>query len=360
MTPRMSARARALVVASLVAGSSLYARASDAAPAGSGEVAAAQRWFKSGLVAVRAGDLPAARRAFGAAHALVPSADILWNLAITERKLGEGVAALEHLRAYLVSADARSDRKKLAEEELLPELELTTAHLAIAEPDGATVMVDGRVVPASSTLDVAPGIHAVVVRCDGRERTLAIDAPAGVTTRLPPENVRADTARPNDDAASAMRTTNETRVTDAPAVGPSAAELAVSRVMRGAPSGAASPPFGRTAAVIGLGGAALLTIAGGVYFTIDAQSSQQEADRLQARTRNDDLSCRRSGSLCDDLDTARSAAQRSSVVGTALLVTGGVLGGAAVAAWVLWPGAPARVAPSAGKDGAGFTVVGRF
>lgn len=346
MRSRRFARARALVVASLVAGALLFARSSDAAPSpGSGEVAAAQRWFTSGLLAVRAGDLAAARRAFGAAHALVPSADILWNLAVTERKLGEGVAALEHLRAYVVSTEARADRRKLAEEELLPELELTTAHLAIAEADGATVMVDGKVVPATSTLDVAPGIHAVVVRCDGRERTLAIDATAGVTTRLPAAEVGATV----------------TPMTRATAASPSPVTMPISLITGGAASGdASSPAPGRTVAVLGLGGAALLTIAGGVYFTIDAQSSQQEADRLQARTRNDDLSCRRSGSLCDDLDSARSAAQRSSVVGTALLVTGGVLGGAAVAAWVLWPGAPARVAPSGGKDSAGITVVGRF
>lgn len=76
--------------------------------------------------------------------------------------------------------------------------------------------------------------------------------------------------------------------------------------------------------------------------------------------RGDDLSCRRSGSLCDDYESARSGAQRSALLGTSLLVGGGLLAGAAVVSWVLWPAPATRVAPAVNKDSASVTLLGRF
>ena len=202
-------------------------------------------------------------------------------------------------------------------------------------PEGASVVVDGRPVAASSTVDVLPGIHAVSIRRAGREQRIAVDAPAGVLTPVGAE----------------------AEVSPAPAPPPIAAapQAPVDPRLVSSPSAA-----GRTTTVLALGGAALLTIAGGVYFTLAARDAQETSDQLQIRMRSDDLSCKRSGSLCEDYESARSASSRSSVLGTSLLVSGGVLGGAAVAAWVLWPAATTRVAPMAAKDGGGVTVVGRF
>ena len=339
-------RPSSLLAASVLVATLVVARESAAAPvaapsplagnaaAATREMDAAQQWFKLGLAAVRAGDLPAARKAFGAAFALVPSVDILWNLATTERKLGDAVAALEHLRAYVASADARADRKKLAEEEMMPELEAATAHLVVAEPEGTVVIVDGKQVGSTATLDLSPGIHAVTIRRDGQDRMVALETPAAIVTRIP---------------GAAPASTFAVAVTPTLAPDPS---LAAAQVP--------SATSGRTTAVLGLGGAAVLALAGGVYFALAARADQETSDRLQVQMRGDDLSCRRSGSLCDDFESARSASQRSSLLGTGLLVSGGVLGGAAVAAWVLWPASTTRVAPMAAKDAAGITVVGRF
>jgi hypothetical protein len=305
---------------------------------GARETDAAQQWFKHGLVAVRAGDLAAARKAFGAAYALVPSVDILWNLATTERKLGDLVAALGHLRAYVADPEARADRKKLAEEDMLPELEAATGHLLVAEPEGTIVIVDGKQIAASATLDLAPGVHSVVLRGDGRERILAVETPAGLATRLPatvPAFVQAFAV---------------------PSAFPSASTAALASPLAPAPA----PASGRNVAVLGLGGAAVLALAGGVYFALAARADQETSDRLQVQLRGDDLSCRRSGTICDDFESARSASQRNSLLGTGLLVGGGVLGGAAVAAWVLWPGSVTRVTPTATRDAAGITMTGRF
>lgn len=353
---KTGAMVRGMVAASCAAAALLGARASAAAPpsatsraapmrAGeSSETEAAQRWFSRGLAALREDDWATARRSFGAAYALVPSVDILWNLAITERKLGDNVAALEHLRSYVISAEARADRKKIAEEELLPHLESVTAHLRIAEAEGATVVVDGRRVGASATLDLVPGIHAVVVRVGADERDFAVETPAGVVTTMPPNETR---------SSGPARGSSPVKVVPPESDGAYVTHASAS-------SNATSPSRGRDVAVLGLGGAAVLAIAGGVYFSLAARSEQETSDRLQMQMRGDGLSCRRSRSLCDDFDTASSAAQRNTLVGTALLVSGGMLGGAAVAAWVLWPKATTHVTPMAGKDTAGITMVGRF
>lgn len=332
--PRSTVR-RALCATALGA-SLMFARNATAAPP-SREADAAKQWFAHGVAAARTGDLPAARKAFGAAYALVPSVDILWNLAMTERKLGDTVAALDHFRTYVASPDARADRKKLAQEEALPELEAATAHLAFAEPEGAIAVVDGKQASTATTLDVAPGVHSVIIRHEGVDRTLAVEAVAGVVTRIP---------------------------SAAPAAAPAPAPAVVA-----APAPAAAPVVGlvqsppasnRTTAVLALGGAAVLSIAAGVYFSFQAHADQETSDRLQTRMRNDDLSCKHSGSLCDDYESARSSAQRNSLLGSGLLVGGGVLGGAAVAALVLWPSSTTRVAPIAGRDTAGVSVAGRF
>jgi hypothetical protein len=290
---------------------------------------AAEQWFAHGLDAARAGDLVGARRAFGAAYALVPSVDILWNLATTERKLGESVLALEHLRAYVASPDARPDRKTLAEAEMLPELELVTAHLVIAEPEGTVVLVDGKPAAASATLDLPAGVHAITVRRDGLTHSFALDTPPGTLTRLAP----AEAPRPVPVPVPAL--------VSSPSVAPSLA-----------PS--------RTPTVLVLGGGAVLSVAAGIYFSFAARDDQETSDRLLVRMRTDDLACRRSGSLCSDYDSARSSAQRNALLGTSFLVGGGLLGGAAVVAWVLWPSQATRIAPVTTKDSASVTLMGRF
>jgi hypothetical protein len=331
-------RLRRAVAAITVVLGLLAAREAEAAPA---DVNAAHQWFARGIEAARAGDLPAARRAFGAAYALVPSVDILWNLAAVERKSGDSVGALEHLRQYVASPESRADRQKIANEELLPELEAACAHLALSEPDGTIVLVDGKQVASTSIVDLAPGIHAVTVQRDGGVRTVPVDlAPALVT---------------HWSASAAPSADGPTHVPPLPAPAPSASPAV-------APAWAAPAvgPSSRTPAVVALGSAAVVSIAAGVYFAFAARNAQETSDRLEVQLRTDDLSCRRSGTLCDDYDSARSAAQRNGLLGTTLLVSGGILGGTAIATWLLWPSSATRFAPTAAKDSAGVVMSGRF
>lgn len=340
-------RRRACSVAALFLGALVLLaspRIADAAPPRGATVAAdAEQWFSRGVAAVRAHDLVAARRAFDIAYSLVPSVDILWNLATTERLLGESVAAVQHLRLYLASPEAHVDRKRIAEADLVPELEAVTARLRIAERDGSTVLVDGKEVSPTTVLDVWPGIHAVVIRRDGDERTVAVDAPAGAVTSISAEGTR---------KAGSPGT--------APAVSGRAA-MPVPAVTSAAPDGVQMTTApGRTGTVLALGGAAVAALTTGVVLSVVARSDQEKANRLELQMRDDDRSCRRSGTLCSDYESANEAAQRSMMLGATMLAVGGVLGGGAIVAWVLWPTSPTRVVPVAGKDVAGLEVSGRF
>jgi len=214
---------------------------------------------------------------------------------------------------------------------MLPELELATAHLVISEPEGTLVLVDGKPVAASATLDLPPGVHAVSVRRDALVHSFAVDTPAGVLTPLPRE---------------------------APRSPPVPVPVPVPALVSSSPGSFSFPS--RAPTVLALGGGAVLSVAAGIYFSFAARADQETSDRLLVRMRSDDLSCRRSGSLCDDYESARSAGQRNALLGTSLLVGGGLLGGAAVVAWVLWPSQATRVVPAAAKDSASVNVVGRF
>ena len=320
----------------------------SASPAEAQARAQAQQWFARGVTAARTGDLAGARRAFATAYGLVPSVDILWNLAAAERLAGDHVAALQHLRAYVAAPDARADRKKVADDDLVPELESVTARLRIDEPEGSVVVVDGKEVARAITLDVAPGVHAVQVRRGDEERSTAVDAVAGKTTTLGQDNGA-------ERAASASSTSNGPAAAAAPAPSP-----IVVAPFAPAPAEIVTRAPGRTTAVFALGGAALAAIATGVVFAVVAREDQADADRLEVKIRDDDRTCRRAGTLCADYDSATGAAQRSMLLSSSMLATGGVLGGAAIAAWILWPSTTTKVVPMTGKDVAGLGVTGRF
>ena len=198
----------------------------SASPAEAQARAQAQQWFARGVTAARTGDLAGARRAFATAYGLVPSVDILWNLAAAERLAGDHVAALQHLRAYVAAPDARADRKKVADDELVPELESVTARLRIDEPEGSVVVVDGKEVARAITLDVAPGVHAVQVRRGDEERSTAVDAVAGKTTTLGQDN---GAERAASAWSSRATTANTTPVAIAARAAPPSANTAVVR-----------------------------------------------------------------------------------------------------------------------------------
>jgi hypothetical protein len=280
--------------------------------------ARAEAWFRSGLERAKASDHEQARASFAAAYALVPSVDILWNLATSESRAGRPVDALRHLREYVALPGARADRISVARDRIA-ELETQVGRVTIDAPDGAEVKIDGKV--EHGAVELLPGVHAVTVSDGARSKSTVVAIEAGREA-----NVRVAL----DDDGKAERAAAPVVVASA-APAPLAPPFVLARPLP-APSGSS-----RTWATLGLAGGAVLAIAGGTVLAFAASGAHDDVSRLQTEKDQSGASCSRNASLCDRIDGARASAQRMDAGSTGLFVVGGVLGGAAIASWILWP-----------------------
>jgi hypothetical protein len=335
-----------IVVLLLLSSIERTSRAADDLP----DVGRAQLAFQRGLVQVSKNDLESARRSFASAYALVPSVDILWNLAMTERKLGKNVDALHHFRAYVGDATARADRKAIAQAEILPELTDLTAHITVKALEGAVVTIDGAPM-LSSTTDVEPGIHSVAIANANGGFARAIDAGAGSTIHVdltppPPAPAPAPTPTPIASPKVIMST--------------SSTSTSTSTTTTSSSSSSRESPAARTWTVATMGGASVVLLAGGIAFASLASMDRGRAERLYTQMQNDNLSCTQSGTICEDHDSASSAADREGAAATTMFVLSGVLAGASIATWLLWPMTKSRASIAFTKDGASVAMTGRF
>jgi hypothetical protein len=292
----------------------------------------------------RRSERQAARISFASANAITPSVDILWNLAAAERRADHTVESLEHLRAYLASPEARADRKPTALD-WIAELEAKTGTVTVTAPKGATVTVDG-VVATSRPMVLTAGVHAFVITQEGKTRSYAVDVVAGTTT------------------------THVASLVDAPALAkppspPSAAAAKAATVSSGSSTSTSTSTIAispRTWATIGFGASAVLSLGGAIFFSIEAAGARDDADVLHARVQDSSVSCKRAGTLCTDYDDARSRADRFGALATGLYAVGGVLGGASIVSFLLWPRdkKDTVITPVASPSGAGLRMVGTF
>src|SRR5262249_2913050 len=102
----------------------------------------ARKSFRAGVAASDKGDWETARARFVAAYALAPIVDVLWYLAVAERRSGHPVEALAHYRAYAASRGNKRDLAALATEQV-SDLEAEVGHLRFDAPDNAEISVDG-------------------------------------------------------------------------------------------------------------------------------------------------------------------------------------------------------------------------
>lgn len=330
-------RARALLVAAAIAWTPATVAASPdlAAPApDGGDVARARALFAEGLAHARAGDHARARASFLAAHGRVPSVDILWNLAITEQKLGDDVSALRRFREYAAHPQARADRREEIAKGIGPALERTTATLSVDVPPKTTIAVDGEV-QRSRDVVLAPGLHAVVATNGDRERRFAVDLAAGESRLV---SVDMDDAR-------APRPPPKEAVAPPPAIPPPRPIPP--------PAPAASGPRW---APLALGAGALVLVGGGVYVTTRATAAGDERERLWGEMQVRHSPCGKTDALCASYADARDDARRLEAVAIGMFATAGALGGAAVITWLV--GSKTSVAPAVGRGELGLTIAG--
>src|SRR2546423_2905946 len=117
------------------------------------------------------GDYEGALGKFEAAHRLVPSPKLYFNIGQAQRSLARDVEALEAFETFVAEAhDAPAERRREAEQAIAA-LGRRIARLRLrCDLDGASITVDGRamgVTPRAAPLRLTAGPHQLVVEKSG-------------------------------------------------------------------------------------------------------------------------------------------------------------------------------------------------
>jgi hypothetical protein len=169
-------------------------------PAPAGDAAAldeAKRHFTQGVALYNDGNFNAALAEFDAANKAHKSPGFLYNIGLTQKALFRYSESIDSLTRYLDEAQ-REPGKPLSSErvnevkQLINEMKALLADVALGvDPDGAQVIVDGRVFGNSplSGMRLAAGHHVLELSADGykparREIDLTAGAPLALTIKL--------------------------------------------------------------------------------------------------------------------------------------------------------------------------------
>jgi hypothetical protein len=310
----------------------------------------AEQSFREGNRAFADGDYHAAFDAYREAWSLRQSFDIACNLGRTEIELGLSRDAAEHLdyclRTYSVSSreDVRAAKERFVT--LFQRVRREVGALAVeVRPAGAELTVDGAsygTAPLGHEIFVTPGTHLVRAHLSGfRDEERSITAEPGAALGLAISLV-AD-ARP------------------AVATAPTA----------GAPARQEVPRKGmepRTIVVISGAAASLIALGVGVGFALDAGAAHDEASRHGEAASQDGTGCPTASTStdCAGLEDAVSREKRSRNRADAALLTGAILGGATLAAWLVIPdlarskSASLRAVPWIGRETTGVSFAGTY
>jgi hypothetical protein len=161
------------------------ALAPGAAAQSSSDVTEAERLYQEGLAAVDAGNLASAAAAFERSFALNPVPDVLYNVGMCRKGLGDYPAAANAFRDYVALVGDRISVEERAElEALLLEILPRVGRLVFDDvPEGAAVRLDGAAVgttPLGVWVAVAAGTIAVSAEREGfQPATAAVPVRAG-------------------------------------------------------------------------------------------------------------------------------------------------------------------------------------
>jgi Tfp pilus assembly protein PilF len=220
----------------------------------------ARQRFEEGVKLFDRGDFPGAQAAFLQAWALKQHPAVLLNLAQSELRSGDHVAAARHFAQYLQDYSDTPPKERATAQQGLEEARKHTGRLDIVADAGADVFVDGESVgrvPLPGLLDVKPGTHVVEVRSAG-------SPPVSQETRLEAGETR--TVRFEADVSDSA---------PLPAPPPAAPEPDADSGRMPFPAWVASDPVAwATLGVTGLG------VGAGTVFAIMANSKKNDADNV--------------------------------------------------------------------------------
>jgi hypothetical protein len=170
----------------------LQAAAQTAAPSAAA-VAEAERLFNDAVAASERGDFAAALTSFQASYQANPLPDVLYNIGMCHKALGDLPAALNTFRDYVAAMGGNLTPDERAEfDALLAELAPQVGRLDIqGPPPGTSVSIDDVAVgttPLGVWVAVSPGAHRVAAARPGYSpfsseievaagQTLAVNAP---------------------------------------------------------------------------------------------------------------------------------------------------------------------------------------
>jgi hypothetical protein len=151
---------------------------------------AADRHFKSGLAAAKAGKMTLAASEFEQAYDSAPHYSVLYNLGLVYAALGRNADAVRVLRRYLVDGGEKVSANRRREVEgIVSERSVGLSHVSPRIlPADATVTLDARTLaPAELGAPIAidPGHHLLAVRREGYEASVhPFEVTTGETTNL--------------------------------------------------------------------------------------------------------------------------------------------------------------------------------
>jgi hypothetical protein len=287
------------------------------------------------------GKTPEACDAFEASNRIEPRAGTLIRLGQCREKQGRRVSAWS---AYKDALTRVKDpiKKKLAEDRISA-LEPTLSYLTVSVPDDARV--DGLVVMRNG-ITLEPVLWNCAVPVDAGAYTISGSAPGHE-----PWQTTIEVAQAGDKASVEMPRFKAIKALVEPALAPSAVKQPIDDV---------DPPLvdaqsrftGKRKLALGLVGAGLAAIAGGVVLGVQAKGLEADAFAL----------CPDPAMMCADSAQAQELADRGASRGRAANVAYGLGAATVVGAAILWfTGAPQRadriaVTPLRGSGVTGLTV----
>jgi hypothetical protein len=314
--------------------------------------------LKAGLGYANQGKWEKARLSFLQAYAVLPSVDLLWNLAFAELKSGHPIDALQHFDAYEI--EPKAEPVKVA---ALPKFRdrayQQIGRIKVEAPAGALAWLDGAAQVYAEPIDVTPGDHRLKVQLGEQteERRFSIAAGQAMVQAFsfveqkPTSAALAETPASTSDGA--VKTASLASASESAAI--TAAPDPVAAPLLGTPR-ALSPAPGWIAVGAGAGALAL-----GIGYAIAA--SAKASDVEAARTGGPQFACNSEPALpaCSELQDAVSKHDTYSSISTVSFVAAGILGVAGVGYLVLLSNSRAvAVAPYAGSRQSGLIFRAQF
>lgn len=134
-------------------------------------VTEARRHFEQGVALFQEDDVEAALAEFRASYRMNPIAQVLFNIAVSLRRLHRYAEAADTLRTYLREGTEESEERRFLARDLIAELEAVLAHVTVeVDQEEADLFIDGELLgrtPLEESLRLAAGEHDIEIRLDG-------------------------------------------------------------------------------------------------------------------------------------------------------------------------------------------------